>query len=118
MSIDYISIGRRVRRERKKQNLTQQALAELSRQSTTNISHIERGKTKLSLPTLISIANALAVSADKLLCESVEETKYVLSDELAQLLSDCSTKEMRAIINIIQAIKSSFCILQDQNQES
>ena len=115
MSIDYISIGRRVRRERKRQNLTQQALAELSGQSTTT--HIERGKTKLSLPTLISIANALAISADKLLCESVEETKYVLSDELAQLLSDCSAKEMRAIINIIQAIKSSFCILRDQNQE-
>lgn len=117
MSIDYVSIGHRVRRERKRQNLTQQVLAELSGQSTTNISHIERGKTKLSLPTLVNIANALAISADTLLCENVEETKYVLEDELAQLVGDCSTQEMRAIINIVQALKASLYMVREEVQD-
>ena len=60
MELDYQAIGVRVRRFRKLQGLTQQALAERSDQEPSNISHIERGATKLSLPTLVSLANALA----------------------------------------------------------
>ena len=58
MGLDYQSIGIRIRRLRKAKGLTQQALAELSNQEPSNISHIERGATKLSLPTLVNIANA------------------------------------------------------------
>ena len=66
-----MAIGVRVRRYRKEKGLTQQTLAELSNQEPSNISHIERGATKLSLPTLVSIANALGVTADQLLCDSI-----------------------------------------------
>ena len=55
MEIDYELIGKRIREERISQNLSQQTLAEISNISPTNISHIERGATKLSLPTLVSI---------------------------------------------------------------
>ena len=53
MGIDYQAIGVRIRRLRKAKGLTQQTLAELSEQEPSNISHIERGATKLSLPTLV-----------------------------------------------------------------
>ena len=42
----------------KKQKLTQQALAEMVGLVPSNISHIERGTTKLSIQSLIRIANA------------------------------------------------------------
>ena len=42
MELDYQAIGVRVRRFRKLQGLTQQALAERSDQEPSNISHIER----------------------------------------------------------------------------
>lgn len=61
MNINYKAIGMRIRNRRKVLGLTQQRLAEIADLSDTNISHIERGATKLSLPSLISIANALSV---------------------------------------------------------
>ena len=53
MELDYQAIGVRIRRLRKERGLTQQTLAEMSGQEPSNISHIERGATKLSLPTLL-----------------------------------------------------------------
>lgn len=47
--MDYYAIGQRVRKFRKSQNLSQEQLAELVNISTTHMSHIETGNTKLSL---------------------------------------------------------------------
>ena len=71
MELDYQAIGVRIRRLRKERGLTQQTLAEMSGQEPSNISHIERGATKLSLPTLVSVANALEVTVDQILCDSL-----------------------------------------------
>lgn len=56
MELDYKDIGQRVKMFRRSRGLSQQALAEISNQEPSNISHIERGATKLSLPTLVNIA--------------------------------------------------------------
>ena len=105
MEIDYELIGKRIREERISQNLSQQTLAEISNISTTNISHIERGATKLSLPTLVSIANALAVSADFLLCDSLVEADKIYIDEINELLLDCNPNELKIIIDIMKSVK-------------
>ena len=108
MGLDYQAIGIRIRRLRKARGLTQQALAELSDQEPSNISHIERGATKLSLPTLVNIANALGVTVDELLCDSLPATRDVLAQEAAQLLADCSHQELRIITETILALKASL----------
>lgn len=108
MEIDYKLIGKRIREERISQNLSQQTLAEISNISPTNISHIERGATKLSLPTLISIANALAVSADFLLCDSLVEAERIYIDEINDLLLDCNPNELKLIIDLMKSIKTSL----------
>ena len=105
MEIDYELIGKRIREERISQNLSQQTLAEMSNISPTNISHIERGATKLSLPTLVSIANALAVSADFLLCDSLVEADKIYIDEINELLLDCNQNELKIIIDIMKSVK-------------
>lgn len=105
MEIDYELIGKRIREERISQNLSQQILAEISNISPTNISHIERGATKLSLPTLVSIANALAVSADFLLCDSLVEADKIYIDEINELLLDCNPNELKIIIDIMKSVK-------------
>lgn len=105
MEIDYELIGKRIREERISQNLSQQTLAEISNISPTNISHIERGATKLSLPTLVSIANALAVSADFLLCDSLVEADKIYIDEINELLLDCNLNELKIIIDIMKSVK-------------
>lgn len=108
MELDYQAIGVRIRRLRKEQGLTQQTLAEMSGQEPSNISHIERGATKLSLPTLVSIANALGVTADELLCDSITASGTVFQQEVVQLLADCSHAELKIITETIRALKGSL----------
>ncbi len=108
MRLDYQGIGIRIRRLRNDKNLTQQMLAELSDLEPSNISHIERGATKLSLPTLVSIANALDATVDELLCDSLTASKSVYEQEAAQLLSDCSHQELKIITETMRALNASL----------
>ena len=48
--MNYYEIGQRIRKFRKAYNLSQEQLAEMVGISTTHMSHIETGNTKLSLP--------------------------------------------------------------------
>ena len=108
MELDYQAIGVRVRRMRKARGLTQQMLAERSGQEPSNISHIERGATKLSLPTLVSVANALGVTADQLLCDSLQATGTVFQQELTHMLADCTHAELRIITETVRVLKDSL----------
>lgn len=108
IGIDYCAIGARIRAFRKKRGLTQQVLAELSGQEPSNISHIERGATKLGLPTIVSIANALGVSVDELLCDSVEHAETVFKREISDVLADCSPAEIRFFAATIKTLKENL----------
>lgn len=59
MELDYKAIGKRIKIARIQAELSQEALAEKADLSPTHMSNIENANTKLSLPMLISIANAL-----------------------------------------------------------
>ena len=108
MELDYKAIGIRIRRFRKALNLTQQTLAELSNQEPSNISHIERGATKLSLPTIVNIANALGVTVDDLLCDSLLHAKTALERDAAGILSDCTHQELKIITGTMRALKENL----------
>ena len=108
MVIDYKAIGTRIRRLRKEGGLTQQALAELSHQEPSNVSHIERGATKLSLPTIVNIANALNVTVDDLLCDSLASANASYYRLAESILSDCSHKELRVITETMLTLKEAL----------
>lgn len=105
MSINYEAIGKRIRTIRKSLGLSQAKLAEKSGVEPSNISHIERAATKLSLPTLINIANALGVSLDELVFASLIKNEHIQIKEINDLLSDCNNKELRSLIEIIKTTK-------------
>ncbi len=105
MEIDYLKLGRRLRAFRVKSGLTQAQLAEASCIEPSNISHIERGATKVSLPTLVKLANALGASLDSLVYDSLEQTRHISYGEISELLSDCSNRELKAIARMIRATK-------------
>ena len=69
--LDYIALGKRIKKERKAQKMTQEDLASRAGISLSFLGHIERGTRKASLDTLVNIANALMVSTDMLLQESL-----------------------------------------------
>ena len=103
--IDYKAIGQRIKIARIKLEITQETLAEKAGLSTPHISNIETGSTKLSLPTIINIANALHVSVDELLCDNVVHSKAVFEKEAEEVFSDCSENEIRLLVGILKATK-------------
>lgn len=107
MKIDYYKIGQRIKKYRKAYNFSQEQLAEKIGISVTHMSHIETGNTKLSLPVLVDIANALEVKTTDLLEESTNERKF-LSNELNTILEACSVSQMRIITDIVKATKISL----------
>lgn len=108
MEPDYREIGRRVRVRRKALGMPQERLAELSDLSTPHMSHIETGSTKVSLPTLVRVANVLGCTVDELLCDSLAEAGAVFEGELAQELADCTGEELRVITATVKALKASL----------
>lgn len=108
MEVDYISIGRRVKIFRQKRGLSQEKLSEMSGLTPAHFSHVETGNTKVSLPSLVSIANALDVTMDDLLSDSISHTKHVTMKEMNSLLSDCTDSEYRALLHIMQASKEAI----------
>ena len=104
--VDYIIIGKRIKELRKSKGLTQAQLAEMSGVEPSNISHIERAATKLSLPTLISIANALESSLDELVYGNLTKSSHVSVALIDDLLADCDASELRSIAEVIKTIKS------------
>lgn len=105
MELDYSAIGQRIRHHRKQKGYTQQMLAELSELEPSNISHIERGATKLGLPTMVKIANALEVSVDTLLCDSLVSSRVIFEQEISEVLTDCNDCEVRMLAAMLKSLK-------------
>lgn len=105
MAIDYKLLGQRVKKFRKKKRLTQAALAEQIEMTPSNISHIERGKTKPSLQTIVDIANCLCVPLDKLMYGNMQDSKAVFAEELEEILADCDLQERRIVLGCAEAVK-------------
>ena len=103
--LDYVLIGQRIKEIRIKIGLQQAEVAYRAGLTTSHMSHIETGQTKLALPTLIKIANVLSVSVDELLYDNLEQAKHVYDKKIAAELADCDSAELQAFLEIIQSSK-------------
>ena len=108
MTINYDAIGKRVQQIRKHQGLSQLALSEMIERSPGYLSYLETGVRKMSLETLIALANALNTSADSLLVDSIVSTIMASNHAFADLLSDCNEYEVRVLIDIATATKQAL----------
>jgi len=108
MVIDYNAIGLRIKIARIKAKMTQEVLAEKAELTAAHMSNIETGNTKLSLPTIIRIANALSVSVDELLCDNVVHSNHVFNKEAQEILADCSPYDIRILVDILKSSKEAL----------
>ena len=106
--MDYYEIGQRIRKIRKAHGLSQEELAEKVGISTTHMSHIETGNTKLSLPVLVSVASVLEVQTDDLLFEQTNASRSNALNEIAGLLDTCSSQELKIIQDIVRAARTAL----------
>lgn len=102
--IDYTEIGQRIRWYRKLRNFSQESLAEKVGISTTHMSHIETGGTKLSLQVLVDLSYALGTSTDSLLFD-----KPALSrSELAEAIMHADQRQIDLLGRLYSCIRDSM----------
>lgn len=105
MQIDYKALGIRIRQKRIEKRMTQDSLADIVGITSPHLSNIETGKTKVSLPTLIAISNALSVSPDRLLCDNIISAQIIFEEEAKELFEDCDEYEVRMLVDMLKSLK-------------
>ncbi len=106
--MDYYAIGQRIRAARRAHGLSQEQLAECVNISTTHMSHIETGNTKLSLPVLVDIAAALSVRTDDLLSDDKDYGESRALEEIAAAIQGCTPREARIVSDVVKATVKSM----------
>ncbi len=106
--MDYKRLGKRIREERQRLNLTQAQLAEDIDISDTYMGAIERGERSLTLDTLVKLVNRLGVSVDYMLSDSVRDSNSNIINQFLQI-TDCQPLERKQMaINVLRTIFSHF----------
>lgn len=108
VKIDYKAVGKRIKIARINLDMTQEELSEKVQLSPSHMSNIETGTTRMSLQTVVNIANALNVSVDQLLADSVVQARPILESELQEILADCTPEELRVIAEVATAAKAAI----------
>ena len=105
--MDYKRLGKRIREERQRLNLTQAQLAEDIDISDTYMGAIERGERSLTLDTLVKLVNRLGVSVDYMLSDSVRDSNANIINQFLQI-TDCQPLERKQMaINVLRTIFST-----------
>ena len=102
---NFVALGKRIKLIRKKRGISQAELAERVGCSAPFISYVESGLKSMSLETFIYIANALGVSADELLRDSLENTLKTSNHAFADILADCTEYEIRILQEMVLSTK-------------
>lgn len=109
MELNYALIGERIKKIRKSQKITQDKLSEMAGISPQHLSQIESAKTKLSLPALINICNALNVTTDKVLCDVLTaDTSEQINSDIAEVFKDCTADEIYLMLAVADSLKRSL----------
>lgn len=105
MAINFKEAGKRIRIARVKANITQETLSEMVDISPSHMSNIETGTTHVSLKTMVNIANALSVSMDDLLCDSIVHSRTQMEGDIYEILSSCRDEyEVHLVKDLVGAI--------------
>ena len=80
--MDYIALGKNIRQRRLLAGLRQEDLAEMCNYSISHIGQVEKANTIPSLDTVVRIANALHVTVDQLLYESIDQKEGIYLRDL------------------------------------
>jgi len=113
--MDYVALGKRIRRERLKLNLTQEKIAEDIGLTTAYIGQIERGERSPALDKLVLIANRLSVTIDYILSDSVAASESVSNNLMLQLFANRKEDEKMLAVNMV---KMMFLFLDNSKTSS
>lgn len=102
-TVDFEKIGKRIRSLRIEKNLTQEYLSQKAGVNVSHISNIENNRVKISLSTLIAVANALDITVDYLL-ENEYNTDTGIDSEIIKKLESFDNDKKERLIKIMDLI--------------
>ena len=106
--MDYKRLGKRIREERIKLNLTQAQLAEAIDISDTYMGAIERGERSLTLDTLVKLVNRLVVTVDYMLSDFVSDNNSNILEQFKQIIDGQPLERKQMAINVLRTLFSYF----------
>ena len=111
--MDYEKLGKRIREERQRLNLTQAQLAESIDISDTYMGAIERGERSLTLDTLVRLVNRLGVTVDYMLADYVSDSDSNIVAQFKQITDSQPLGRKQLAIKVLRTIFSHF---EDEDQ--
>lgn len=108
MTVNYEMLGKRLKQYRENEGKTMEDLAKEIHISKDYVKKIESGSRAPALDILVDTANALNISADMLLTDSLDSPSPENAREFNGLLIDCSNQEREFIIRLVLEVKKIF----------
>lgn len=108
MSYNPIATGKRISSIRKAKGITQVELSRMINCSPVYLSNLENGTKNISICLLMDLVDALEVSPNDLLHDSVNKTHPVYLDQIISCLSECTESELMVCFDMITTLTSAF----------
>ena len=88
--MDYVALGKSIKKFRRIADLTQEDLADFCDCSASHIARIELGISIPSLDMMVRIANALHVTIDKLVNRDYKHPEYIYLKDISERIEKYS----------------------------
>ncbi|HDJ1466696.1 TPA: helix-turn-helix transcriptional regulator [Clostridioides difficile] len=108
-------LGTRIRERRKELGLTIEQLSEKIDIGYNHLSNIERGKKVPSLSTFLELINALDISADIILRDSVENVKPHVLNKITNKLEDLNPDQLRTVEEVLTVLIKNLKYLENKD---
>lgn len=107
VEIDFVSVGKRIKKARKLRRMTQDDLASICNCSSNHLSAIENGVNKPSLEMMMKISVALDKCLDYFLTGSSHVSKaFLIDDQIIEKLNKCDIPTLKLVNDFIDKIQS------------
>lgn len=118
--LNLSALGQNVKRYRVKKGYSADHLGEITGVSKSHIVNIESANSHASTEVLVRIANALDVSVDTLLCDSLERkaARDARILEYANLMKDCDERETKIIVDTVRILKDCLREAETERRDS
>jgi len=112
--MDNKILGKKIRNERRKLDLTQEQLAEAVKVTSPYIGQVERGERGISVENLVNICNRLGVTVDYILGDYYPKTHdEYYKGQWSKLMQGRTDFEQAFVIKIVESTLQNIDVLLD-----
>lgn len=103
-NLDYVAVGKRIKRLRKKKGYSQKYVADAANLSDKYISEIEGGKKEGRLDIYVRIATVLDVSLDEFITDFVPANSAIFEHNINNMCKDFGKTRKEMLLDYIELL--------------